>query len=139
EPQLAFDLDQAREFIDGGEQLDAWVADVIEWVTDSPAHPEPPAGAIVTVAVTATASSGGSIDPPTRVMRYGEQAELVVTPELGYRIVTVTGCSGSLSGNVYTTGPLISACAVRADFALEQHAVTATAGEGGTIDPGTSS
>lgn len=139
EPEPAFDLEQAREFIDGDGELDAWVEDLVDWVTDRSAHPAPPAGAIVTVAVTAAASPGGSIDPKTRTVRHGEHAQFVVTPDLGQRIAAVTGCGGSLDGNLYTTGPLTSACAIQADFAPTAYTVTATAGEGGTIDPGTSS
>lgn len=139
EPQPEFDLDQVREFIDGGERLDAWVAGIVDWVRDDSSDSEPPLGIAGTVAVTANASSGGSIDPTTRVVRRGERAQFVVTPLVSHRIASVTGCGGSLDGNVYTTEPLSSACTVEASFSLKDHAVTAAAGEGGTIDPATSS
>lgn len=139
EPQAGFDLDGVRDFIDGGEHLDAWVAGIVEWVSDSSADHEPPPGVITTVAVTANASSGGSIDPTTRVVRYGERAQFVVTPEITHQVASVTGCGGSLSGNVYTTEPVASACTVQADFSPKGHVVTAIAGEGGTIEPGSSS
>lgn len=135
EPQNEFDLDQARDYIDGGEQLDAWVAAVVEWVSDGSSDPEPPPGVVETVSVAANASSGGSIDPTTRVVRYGERAQFEVFPYLGHRAVSVTGCGGSLNGNVYTTGPLTSACAIHAEFSPKDHAVTANSGEGGTIAP----
>lgn len=134
EPDPQFDLDQARNFIDGGEQLDGWVAGIVAWSTGGSPHPDPPAGVIVMVDVAATASSGGSIDPANRVVRYGEQARFVVTPEPNHGIVAVTGCGGSLSGNLYTTEPLTSGCTVAAQFSLQSHVVTTLAGEGGTID-----
>ncbi|MCB1921547.1 MAG: hypothetical protein KDJ28_16450, partial [Candidatus Competibacteraceae bacterium] len=45
-------------------------------------------------------------------------------------------CSGSLSGTTYTTGPITANCTVAANFVAQTYTVTATAGTGGTISPG---
>jgi hypothetical protein len=87
-------------------------------------------------AVTATAGEGGSISPGSATVNHGAATSFTVTPEAGYSIASVTGCNGSLSGNTYTTGVITSACSVQASFSLNSYAVTATAGEGGSISPG---
>ncbi|MCP5450036.1 MAG: hypothetical protein H6972_05655 [Gammaproteobacteria bacterium] len=92
----------------------------------------------VTHLVTATAGSGGDINPPSQTVNQGAIASFTVTPNNGYYIDTVTGCGGSLNGNTYTTGPITANCTVTASFSLvppTTHLVTATAGSGGTISP----
>ncbi len=49
-------------------------------------------------------------------MEHRQTASFTVTPEPGYAIKSVTGCSGALSGSTYTTAPMLRACAVRAVF-----------------------
>ena len=85
--------------------------------------------------VTANAGAGGAISPAgaTRVAP-GTTQTFTVTPNAGYRINTVTGCNGTLSGNTYTTGPVTANCTVSASFAVYP-TVTASAGAGGTISP----
>ncbi len=87
--------------------------------------------------VTGTAGSGGSISPASRTVNHGATTTFTVTPNTGYSIATVTGCSGSLSGNTYTTGAITGACTVNATFSLNTYIVTGTAGEGGSISPAT--
>ena len=69
--------------------------------------------------VSASASAGGSITPSDdlRVEEY-QSATFTVTPQQGYVVQTVTGCSGTLVGSIYTTGPIIVACSVSAQFRL---------------------
>lgn len=86
--------------------------------------------------VSATATAGGSITPPSRRVESGQTTTFTVTPDTGYSIASVSGCNGSLTGNTYTTGAITSACAVTASFSLNSYTVTATAGEGGSISPG---
>ncbi len=83
--------------------------------------------------VTATAGSGGSITPATRTVQQGQTTTFTVTPDTGYSISTVSGCNGSLSGNIYTTGAITSACSVVASFSLNSYTIAAAAGEGGSI------
>ncbi|MFE8035226.1 S8 family serine peptidase [Thiohalocapsa marina] len=66
--------------------------------------------------VTATAGTGGEIDPLSRSVIHGDTTTFTVTPDSGYRIDTVIGCSGTLSGDTYTTGAITGVCAVSANF-----------------------
>jgi hypothetical protein len=86
--------------------------------------------------VTATAGEGGSITPGSRAVNYGDIASFTVSPNTGYSIATVTGCGGSLVGNIYTTAAITAACTVQANFTQSSFIVTASAGEGGSISPG---
>ena len=85
--------------------------------------------------VAASAGNGGNIDPPTVTVEYGTTTGFTITPALGYSIGTVTGCSGTLSGNRYTTGPVTGDCTVNATFTINSYTVAASAGNGGNIDP----
>jgi len=67
--------------------------------------------------VTPIAGSGGTISPGTpQTETYGKQAIFAVNASTGYNISTVTGCSGTLTGNTYTTGQITSNCEVVASF-----------------------
>ena len=86
--------------------------------------------------VTPSASTQGSINPNTAVtVAYNATRAFTVTPNTGYT-ASVSGCSGSLSGTTYTTGPITANCTVAANFVAQTYTVTATAGTGGTISPG---
>lgn len=66
--------------------------------------------------VTASAGTNGSITPPSATVQSGATTAFTVTPAAGYQIATVTGCNGSLSGSIYTTGTITADCAVAASF-----------------------
>lgn len=68
-------------------------------------------------AVTATAGPGGTISPTSATVNAGSTTNLTVTPNSGYVITGVTGCSGSLGGTTYATGSITAACTVTATFA----------------------
>ncbi len=85
--------------------------------------------------VTASADSKGSMAPPARSVRHGETASFTVTPLEGYEIDNVSGCNGSLSGTIYTTGPISGECGITASFIRKIHTVTSSAGAGGTVSP----
>ena len=89
----------------------------------------------VTHTVSATAGAGGSISPTSRSVAQGSTTTFTVTPQSGYQIASVTGCSGSRSGSTYTTGAITAACTVSASFSAVTHTVSATAGAGGSISP----
>jgi hypothetical protein len=94
---------------------------------------------VYTVTAAAT-GSGGNVTPASQAVANGSTATVAVTPDTGYHINSVAGCSGSLSGNAYTTGPITADCTVTATFAADApntYAVTPSAGAGGTISPGT--
>ena len=87
--------------------------------------------------LTATAGANGTIDPVGGDIPFGTTKIFTVTPDAGYT-ATVTGCGGTLSGNTYTTGPIVDNCSITADF-QRMYSVKASAGAGGTISPPTSS
>ena len=85
--------------------------------------------------VSASAGTGGSISPASRSVNHGANTTFTVTPDTGYSINTVTGCSGSLSGATYTTGAITAACTVTASFTINSYTVSTSAGTGGSISP----
>lgn len=85
--------------------------------------------------VTATAASGGEVTPQVQQIEYGQIAQLEVTANEGHKIVTVTGCGGALTDNVYTTQPVTASCTIHADFEVMTYSVAAVASDGGAITP----
>ena len=65
----------------------------------------------------------------------GTATSFTLTPDAHYRIDTVSGCNGTLQGQVYTTAAISADCTVTAAFAPITHVVTPQAGAGGTIAP----
>lgn len=88
--------------------------------------------------VTARAGAGGTVSPPSITVNDGATTSFTVTPDSGYVIDSVTGCSGNLNGATYTTGAISADCTVTASFAATMsttYTVSATAANGGTISP----
>ncbi len=75
--------------------------------------------------VTGTAGTGGTISPASQTANAGTTKTLTVTPNSGYAISSVSGCSGSLSGKTYTTGAINANCTVTASFVAVGVTVTA--------------
>ncbi len=109
-----------------GKSFDSWTGDT-QYLADSGSSSttlDMPAKDIsvtatydnLTYTVSASAGAGGSIDPNSQTVTYGNDATFTVTPDTGYKINTVTGCSGSLDGSTYTTGSIYSDCTVQARF-----------------------
>ncbi|HET8899706.1 MAG TPA: choice-of-anchor D domain-containing protein [Rhodanobacteraceae bacterium] len=72
---------------------------------------------IPTFAVTATVNGGhGTVLPASVAATSGQVVQFTLSPDNGYRIGSVSGCGGSLSGNVWTTAPITAACAVDVQF-----------------------
>jgi hypothetical protein len=93
-------------------------------------------GAPVTHIVTPNAGAHGALVPGTpQTVNDGATTAFTVVPDGGYRIGSVSGCAGTLAGNLYTTGPITADCTVTASFARITHVVTPTATAGGTIQP----
>lgn len=87
--------------------------------------------------VTAVAGTGGAIAPANASVDHNGTTSFNVTPAAGYGIATVQGCGGTLDGSTYTTGAVTAACTVNATFNINTYAVTASAGDGGSISPAT--
>ncbi len=67
-------------------------------------------------AVTVHAGTGGRIIPADVTVEHGVAAEFRLLPDEGYHLGAVTGCGGSLSNGIYTTGPIVADCAIVATF-----------------------
>ncbi len=135
-PVEEFDLERARTYLDGGDALDEWVDEMLDWVDQPAAGETPPAGIRYRYTITANAGEGGTITPAfTEVDVHGSTLSLSLAPNAGYRLDAVTGCGGSLDGLNYTTGPITSSCSINAHFTRIAHTVAAIAGEGGEISP----
>ncbi len=85
--------------------------------------------------MTATAGPGGGISPPWVNVLSGETAAFTLTPDPGYSIASVSGCSGSLVGDSYTTGAITAPCTVSATFSQNSYLITPMANPpaGGTV------
>lgn len=69
--------------------------------------------------ITAAAGENGTISPlGVMTSSYGASQVFTVTPNAGSQIASVTGCSGTLSGNTYTTGPMSMSCRINATFSV---------------------
>ena len=75
---------------------------------------DPPASPIVYKTVTTDAGAGTSITPPSISVEQGRTAAFTVTLAAGYTDLVVTGGSGTLSGNTYTTGAITTDTAIAA-------------------------
>ncbi len=64
----------------------------------------------------AAVSAGGSIGPASATVTHGQTTAFTVTPAEGFVIGAVSGCEGSLNGNLFTTGAVTQACEVNASF-----------------------
>jgi hypothetical protein len=72
---------------------------------------------VATFTVTPTATAGGTIAPDTpQTVDEGATTSFTVTANASFEIASVTGCGGSLEGNLYTTGAISADCTVSAVF-----------------------
>ena len=70
---------------------------------------------ITIYAVTPQFTPGVVISPATvQSVEIGKTATFTINAQLGYGILAVSGCDGSLSGNIFTTGALTGNCTVSA-------------------------
>jgi hypothetical protein len=88
-------------------------------------------------AITATASSGGAINPSGAVsVNYGEDKEFSIEPNTGYNFdsLFVDGIHVD-STTSYTFYNVTASHTIHAKFVTQQFTITATASSGGTISP----
>ncbi|MBP8205576.1 MAG: DUF4214 domain-containing protein, partial [Giesbergeria sp.] len=71
---------------------------------------------ISTYLVMATAGEGGRISPPQRSVDHGKSTSFSVQADSGYRLASVSGCNGSLTGTRYFIASVTGACRVQATF-----------------------
>lgn len=87
--------------------------------------------------VSANAGVGGSISPSSATVNSGEAVSFTLLADSGYTIGSVSGCSGELVGELYTTAPVYDSCEVSATFVpVPTYTVTAPVSlDGGAISP----
>lgn len=83
--------------------------------------------------VTASSGSGGSISPSSLSIRGGSTGTFVVTPDEGYLIDYVNGCSGKLNGSKFVTGTISESCAVQAIFKKKSFSVSVIVNGQGSV------
>ena len=85
-----------------------------------------------------TSASNGTIDAPSSANCGGEYT-FTVTPETCYELVSVTvnGATVTPTNNVYTVSNVTAQQNIIATFSQISYTITASAGNGGTINPGT--
>ncbi|MEG0921881.1 MAG: IPTL-CTERM sorting domain-containing protein [Comamonas sp.] len=67
--------------------------------------------------VTVVAGANGTTDQgDVKAVAEGDQLKITITPKTGFEVDTVTGCGGTLAGNVYTTGAVTADCEVNVTF-----------------------
>lgn len=95
----------------------------------------------VSYTVSASTDSNGNVTPGSQSVNRGDSATMTVTPKTGYTHGVVGGdCpAGSFAGDTYTTGEIVSNCAVTFTFSQQPHTVSASAGAGGSVTPASQS
>jgi len=87
--------------------------------------------------ITATAGTGGSINPPGNVVvTYGSDQNFTITPDTCYHIVDVSAdgiSKGAITNYSFTN--VMDSHTISASFAIDTYTITATAGTGGSILP----
>jgi uncharacterized repeat protein (TIGR02543 family) len=85
--------------------------------------------AINAYSVAPSAGTGGTISPSgAQTVNHGGTTSFTVSPSPGYTIASVTGCSGNLNGNTYTTAAVTGPCTVSATFSANTSVTGSTAG-----------
>lgn len=89
------------------------------------------------LAATANAGEGTVIYPAINEGKSGESVSFRVAIEPGYEQLKINGCSGVLSGEIYTTGPLENNCTIITSATLTDatYPVTFNIPEGFTAEP----
>jgi hypothetical protein len=88
--------------------------------------------------VTAMGDSWETFTPTTaQTVSYGQTQSFTVAPDTGYMLGAVAGTcpSGSWSGSVYTTGPIVATCTVAFAATLETFQVSSSGDGWETISP----
>ncbi len=90
---------------------------------------------IIQYTVSVSVSGSGTVSPASRTVSHGSSTTFTVTPGTGYYVSSASGCSGTLSGNTYTTGAITANCTVSVVFSRYSYTVTGYSDTGGTITP----
>ncbi|MDA8154971.1 MAG: SMP-30/gluconolactonase/LRE family protein [Actinomycetota bacterium] len=129
-----FTITPAQGYYTTGVQVDGVYQGAVGSYTFSSVYANHTISATFAIApvITSTAGPDGSISPSGSIpVPNGSIQSFTVTPATGYYISSVTGCGGTLNGNIYTTGPVTSDCTVSTSFAVYTYTVTPSAGTEG--------
>lgn len=66
--------------------------------------------------VSTVSTAGGHVSPESQLVQQNQSAQFTVAADPDYVIESVTGCGGSLLGEVFTTAPINMDCVVEAQF-----------------------
>lgn len=72
--------------------------------------------AVIEYTVSAEAGQGGQVTPNQQTLLEGEQAQIALLPDPGFRLLSVSGCGGNRQGELYITAPATESCQVTAKF-----------------------
>ena len=78
------------------------------------------------VSTSVSPTAGGSISPTSATVNYGATKAFAITVNSGYKLLSVSGCPGTLSGTTYTAGPITGACTVAVTFGTMSGTLTAS-------------
>ncbi|MGB5395976.1 MAG: right-handed parallel beta-helix repeat-containing protein, partial [Gammaproteobacteria bacterium] len=70
----------------------------------------------VSFTVSTSAVTNGAISPSSISVNENSSTSFTVTPDAGFLIDAISGCGGSLVGNIYTTGAVTADCTVTVSF-----------------------
>lgn len=85
--------------------------------------------------ISASASAGGTISPASTTVLAGTSTSFELAASTGFKIKSVSGCGGAVSGTVYTTGAISSNCAINAEFEKLSYKVAVDVQGPGTVTP----
>ncbi|HDR15678.1 MAG TPA: hypothetical protein ENN79_09415 [Desulfobacteraceae bacterium] len=86
-----------------------------------------------TISVSVTPENSGSVEW-AGMYPQGTTARLIINPEAGYTTVSVSGCDGSLEGDVYTISPVTQPCYVTVQFSIDQYILAGDVNDDDKID-----
>ena len=87
--------------------------------------------------ITPDSEKGGTVVPASAEVAIGKTASFSFTPNKGFALGEVKGCSGSLQENTYTTGKIVNDCTVTVRFNRLYDVITEPFA-GGSISPSSS-
>lgn len=86
-------------------------------------------------AIVSTRSTGlGEITPTSTTKNIGEIANFTLIPQQGYKVDSVSGCSGNLKINIYSTSELVDDCEIQATFSPAFYELTTQTDGNGTFE-----
>ncbi|MEI6412938.1 MAG: Calx-beta domain-containing protein, partial [Pseudomonadota bacterium] len=71
---------------------------------------------VKTFTLTASAGTGGSIDPASVTVKAGKTPHFTLTPSAGNGVASANGCGGTLFGTIYVAAPVSADCHIDATF-----------------------